>query len=227
MEKEFTPPPPTYVDFVCFKVDPAWRRLPEEVRRPAVEAFLGALNPEGVEVRTYLTAGLRTDSDFLLWLIGKDLEKIQEYYCSLLRLELGKYLEATYNWIAMTKSTPYSKSHHQRFEVSKQTAKWLFIYPFTKTHEWYQLPFEERRAMMVQHNKIGHRFPGVLINTCYSFGLDDMEFMLAFEAEDPKEFSDLVQELRSSKARPYTMNDVPIMPCRMVTPGEMAKSLGL
>ena len=166
MEKE-TVPPPTYVDFACFKVDPAWRRLPEEVRKPAIEEFLSSLDPADVEVRTYLTAGLRTDSDFVLWLIGKDLAKVQEYYCSLFRLELGKYLEATYTWIAMTKTTPYSRDHKQKFEVSKQTAKWLFIYPFTKTHEWYQLPFEERREMMMEHNKLGHQYPGVLINTCH------------------------------------------------------------
>ncbi len=127
----------------------------------------------------------------------------------------------------MTKSTPYSRAHEQHFEIAPQTAKWLFLYPFTKTHEWYQMPFEQRREMMVQHNEIGHQFPGVLINTCYSFGLGDSDFLLAFEADDPKEFSDLVQKLRESKARPYTANDVPLLPCRKVTPQELVEALAL
>lgn len=219
--------PPSYVVFHCYRVDPAWRRLGADLRRDGVRAFLKSLDFPEVEVRSYLTAGLRDDCDFVLWAIGKDLAKVQDFGCSILKLDLGKYLTPTYTWVAMTKSTPYSRAHEQHFEIAPQTAKWLFLYPFTKTHEWYQLPFEQRREMMVQHNEIGHQFPGVLINTCYSFGLGDSDFLLAFEADDPKEFSDLVQKLRESKARPYTANDVPLMPCRKATAQELAEALAL
>lgn len=219
--------PPSYVDFISYKVDPAWRRLPASARQEGVRQFLKALEYPEVEVRTYLSAGLRSDCDFVLWVISKDLAKVQAFACSLLKTELGKYLQTVYAWVSMTKTTPYSRHHQQHFEVAPQTAKWLFIYPFTKTHGWYQIPFEERRAMMMQHNEIGHQFPGVLINTCYSFGLGDDEFMLAFECEDPKEFSDLVQKLRESKARPYTQNDVPLMPCLLKSAPELMDALAL
>lgn len=221
------PRPPSYVDFLCYRIDPIWRRLPADQRKAGAQEFLKALDFPGVEVRTYLTAGLRSDCDFVLWAIGKDLAKIQDFGASVRATRLGRHLDVAYSWVAMTKTTPYSKAHQQHFEIAPQTAKWLFIYPFTKTTEWYQLPFEQRRDMMVQHNEIGHQFPGVLINTCYSFGLGDDEFMLAFEADDPKEFSDLVQKLRESKARIYTKNDVPLMPCRMVKPAELADHLAL
>lgn len=221
------PKPSTYVDFLCYRVRPEWRRLPADERKEGVDEFFRSLDSPGVEVRPYLTAGLRADCDFVLWSIGKDMARLQDFACSLLGTALGRHLELTYSFLAMTKTTPYSKAHQQHFEIAPQTAKWLFIYPFTKTDAWYQLPFEQRREMMAQHNEIGHEFPGVLINTCYSFGLSDDEFMLAFECEDPKEFSDLVQKLRESKARPYTKNDVPLLPCRTVSREELVKSLAL
>ncbi|MBI2900223.1 MAG: chlorite dismutase family protein [Planctomycetes bacterium] len=219
--------PPTYVDFLGYRVDPAWRRLDSSARTEGARRFLAALDFPDVEVRPYLTAGLRADCDFVFWTISKDLAKLQDFACGLIRTELGRNLTLAHSWVAMTKPTPYSKAHQQHFEIAPQTARWLFIYPFTKTHEWYQLPIERRREMMEQHNEVGHRFPGVLINTCYSFGLGDDDFMLAFEADDPKEFSDLVQQLRESKARPYTRNDAPLMPCRRVTAEELIGMLAL
>ena len=91
--------------------------------------------------------------------------------------------------------------------------RYLFIYPFVKTHEWYQLPQEERQRMMNQHFSIGHRYPSVKISTAYSFGLDDQEFVLGFETDEPEAFLDLVMELRESEARPYTLRDTPIFTC--------------
>ena len=87
---------------------------------------------------------------------------------------------------------------------------YLFFYPFVKTHEWYQLPREERQRMMEEHSQVGHRYPTVKISTSYSFGLDDQEFVLGFETDSPSDFLDLVMELRESQARPYTLRDTPI-----------------
>ncbi len=217
----------SYVNFLCYRIRPDWWRQGSAARVEGVAEFLRTLDQPGVEVRPYLTAGLRADCEFVLWTISKDMAGLQDFACSLLRTNLGRHLETPYAFLAMTKPTPYSKAHQQHFEIAAQTARWLFLYPFTKTHEWYQLPFEQRREMMAQHNEIGHQFPGVLINTCYSFGLGDDDFLLAFESGDPKEFSDLVQKLRESKARPYTRNDAPLLPCRKVAAQELVEALGL
>ena len=49
---------------------------------------------------------------------------------------------------------------------------------------------------MAEHIAIGRRYPEITINTSYSFGLDDQEFVVSFESDEPAEFLDLVQELR-------------------------------
>ena len=67
--------------------------------------------------------------------------------------------------------------------------------------------------MMAQHFKIGHKYPSVKIHTGYSFGLDDQEFVLAFEADQPADFLELVMELRSSEASRYTALESPIFTC--------------
>jgi chlorite dismutase len=101
----------------------------------------------------------------------------------------------------------------QRRFIRPFHSAYLFVYPFTKTHEWYQLPFPERQAMMDEHIVLGNKYPSVRIHTTYSFGIDDNEFVLAFETDKPQDFLDLVMEMRGSKARPYTLKDTPIFTC--------------
>jgi chlorite dismutase len=120
----------------------------------------------------------------------------------------------------MTRRSPYIDDHKHEGQEGTGSAtmriigrKYLFIYPFIKTHEWYQLPKEERQELMNEHFVIGHKYPDVKISTAYSFGLDDQEFVLGFETDDPSHFLDLVMDLRESKARPYTLVDTPIFSC--------------
>ena len=220
---------PTFVDFLCYKIDPAFRRFDPARRAAAAAEFTRFLEhpAAGLEVRPYLTAGFRTDCDFFLWLIAKDPAAFPRFVTDLWKTDLGRHLEGVYGWLAVTKPSPYLPGHLQHFERGPATDPYCFIYPFTKTHDWYQLPVEKRRDMMKVHNEIGHQFPGVKINTTYQFGIGDYEFMLAFETSSFREFSDLVQRLRETEARPYTQADTPLMPGLKKTPAELLESLSL
>ena len=220
---------PTIVDFLCYRIDPAGRRL-DPSRRGAggVEfARLLAAPGAGLEVRPYLTAGFRTDCDFFLWLIAKDPAAFPAFVSALWRTDLGRHLAAAHAFIGVTKPSPYLPGHLQHFERGPAVDKYCFIYPFTKTHEWYQLPLEKRRDIMKTHNEIGHQFPGVKINTTYQFGIGDFDFMLAFETSDFTEFSNLVQRLRETEARPYTAADTPLIPGVKQSASELVESLAL
>jgi chlorite dismutase len=119
----------------------------------------------------------------------------------------------------MTRRSPYIDGHQHEGQEGGAAGmrmvgrKYLFVYPFLKTHEWYQLSREERQLIMSEHFLIGHKYPEVKISTAYSFGLDDQEFVLGFETDQPGAFLDLVMELRESRARPYTLRDTPIFTC--------------
>ena len=207
-----------FVKHSFFKVSPEWRRLPPGEREHSKNQFseVVAEFSDRITLGSYSLVGTRGDVDFMLWKISPELEAINELLAQLNRTELGGFLETPHSYLSMTRRSPYVDEHeHQGQEESRSTMrilgrKYLFIYPFVKTYEWYQLPQEERQRLMNEHFVIGHRYPDVKISTAYSFGLDDQEFVLGFESDDPASFLDLVADLRESKVRPYTLRDTPI-----------------
>ena len=219
----------TYLDFLFFKLNPEYRRLSVGERSKGVEEFLAVFKKwcETTDIRTYLTLGLRSEIDFLLWVITKDFGNVQEFVSAVYKTGLGKYLDLVYSYPAVTKPSQYAKSHKQNFELGPSKYKYLFVYPFIKSNEWYALPIEERMRMMKQHNIVGGEFPSVKINTTYSFGLNDNDFMLAFECDEPKIFSDLVQRLRETEARKYTVKDTPMIICANKTIDEVIGALAV
>ena len=211
-----------FVKYSFFKVDPAWRRLPVKERQDSKAQFAEVLGEfsDRVSMSSYSMVGTRGDADFLLWKVSEELEAINELMARINHTELAQYLTQPYSYLAMTRRSPYIDDHKHEGQEGTGSAtmriigrKYLFIYPFIKTHEWYQLPKEERQALMNEHFVIGHKYPDVKISTAYSFGLDDQEFVLGFETDDPSHFLDLVMDLRESKARPYTLVDTPIFSC--------------
>ena len=210
-----------FVKYTFYKVSPQWRRLPAEDRERSKTQFATVLAEfsDRIAISSYSLVGTRGDADFLLWKVSPELEAVNELCAQLNRTELGGYLDTPYSYLAMTRRSPYVDNHQHEGQEGTSPGmrivgrRYLFIYPFVKTHDWYQLPKEERQKLMEEHFLIGHKYPQVKISTAYSFGLDDQEFVLGFETDDPGGFLDLVMDLRESRARPYTMLDTPIFTC--------------
>jgi chlorite dismutase len=80
---------------------------------------------------------------------------------------------------------------------------------------------------MNEHIDIGHAYHNIRINTTYSYGLDDQEFVVAFEGDSPGEFLALVRDLRESVSSSYTERDTPMFTCRRMAPSELAAYCGL
>jgi len=223
-----------FVKYSFFKVAPEWRRLPAEERDRSKAEFAGVVEEfaDRMSLASYSLVGTRGDADFLLWKVSPTLEAITELQAQLNRSSLGRYLSMPHSYLAMTRRSPYVAHHqHPGQEGAQSTMRqlgrnYLFIYPFVKTHDWYQLPQEDRQRMMNQHFAIGHKYPDVKISTAYSFGLDDQEFVLGFETDDAGSFLDLVMDLRESEARPYTLRDTPIFTCRHKPLRECLEELG-
>jgi chlorite dismutase len=218
------------VDFPCFALDPAFRRLPAQEQRRGIAEFLEALaKPRAdLQCRAYLAIGLRHDTDLFFWTIAKDLAPHQSFAADLMRTGLGHYLKASHNFLAMTRPSQYNPGHIPAFQAGEAPRKYLFLYPFVKSREWYLLPFEERRRMMRSHMSVGELYPMVRLNTTYSFGLGDQDFVLAFETDQPAAFEDLVQRLRESEASRYTVRDTPFILGQRCADGEaLIKGLGL
>lgn len=211
----------TLVQFAFYKVDAAWRRLPEDERQQDKEAFAKAVEEAADEmmVRSYSLVGVRGDVDLLLWNATNDLELFQKHGSRLLNTGIGRWATQPYCYFAMTKNSQYKDPTEQgapegrRLVIRPTGRKYLFIYPFVKTRAWYVLSLEERQKIMASHIEFGHKFPTIKLNTTYSFGIDDQDFVVAFESDIIADFVDLVQGLRETQSSLYTQRDTPIFTC--------------
>jgi len=201
------------VKYTFLKVDPAWRRLPDAERAAHKREFVAACEDFASErlLRAFSTVGTRGDTDLMLLSQATNLERIHEFHVVLAQSGLMKWCTQPYSFLAMTKPSEYSDE--SRLEVRPAHSKYLFVYPFVKTREWYALPADERWKIMQEHIKVGKEYPDIDLNTSYSFGLDDQEFVVAFEGDDPARFLDLVQRLRTTEASRFTKRDTPTFTC--------------
>ncbi|HYS72291.1 MAG TPA: chlorite dismutase family protein, partial [Thermoplasmata archaeon] len=177
---------PQFVHFSFYKLDIRWRRLLRELKeeskgeaRLVLEKWAGRF-----AIRPYTLTGIRGDTDFLLWKIGDHVEDFRGFATSLLNTTLGGYLETPYAYLSMTKRSQYVKgegrSMHKRGRIMwNPDSRYLLIYPMVKARAWYQLSKPARQGIMNEHIATGHKFPTVKINTTYSFGIDDQEFVVA------------------------------------------------
>ncbi len=223
-----------YVNYLFFKVAPDWRRLSAEERETGKNEFAAVLNTWSQKclLIPFSTVGMRGDTDLMLWRISERLEDFQEMSTALMETGLGKWCTTPHSYLGMTKRSMYVDKHEhpgsegRRGRVVPGEKKYMFVYPFWKTVDWYLLPKEDRQRMMNVHIETGHRYPGIKINTIYSFGLDDPEFVVAFEGDQPADFIDLVMEMREHEVRKYTMRDTPIFTCIRGDIPEVLAALG-
>jgi len=201
------------VKYTFLKLDPAWRRLEDDVREAHKREFIAACADfaDGHLLRAFSTVGTRGDCDLMLLSQAQNLDRIHEFHVVLAQSGLMKWSQIPYSFLAMTKPSEYSDE--SRLEVRPAHAKYLFVYPFVKTRAWYTLDPKERWRIMQQHIAVGKEFPQIDLNTSYSFGLDDQEFVVAFETDDPASFLDLVQKLRTTESSLYTKRDTPTFTC--------------
>jgi chlorite dismutase len=216
----------TYAKFTFLKLERAWQRRDADARMEDKREFLAACEDFAVDrsLRAYSTVGTRGDCDLLLLSQSPVLEDIHTFHVVLGQSGLAKWMSIPHSYLAMTKRSPYSDSD-ARPEICTSKRKYLIVYPLDKRRDWYQLPLDERQRIMSQHIEIGRRYPEITINTAYSFGLDDQEFVVSFEADEPGEFLDLVQELRGSESSAYTLRDVPIFTCLAMSVGKALDAL--
>jgi chlorite dismutase len=208
-----------YVAYTFYRVDPAWRRLPVEERQAHKDAFVEVVEDfaERFEhLRAYTTGGVRPDTDFFLWKITERYDDLGELGAALNATPLAGWLETPYSYLATTKASQYTSARKAR-KITPNGLPYLVVYPFVKVRPWYALTEAERQRAMDEHIRIGREeFPGIKNHTTYSFGIDDQEFMTAFECEEPADFMHLMLRLRESEASRYTERDTPIFVGRFV-----------
>jgi chlorite dismutase len=220
-----------FLKYTFFKAARDWRSLDRASKEAASKEFLDALDDKDLHSSFFSLVGIRGDADFMVLMESPNVDAFQPAVSRLLATGLGRHLDIPYSYLAMTKRSRYLGSHSHPGQEGEggsgwTSSKYLFVYPFVKKREWYRLPFAERQRMMADHFRVGHKYPKIKIHTGYSFGLDDQEFVLAFEGDEPSEFLALVEELRGTEASMYTQLETPTFTCRRVDPSTMVSLLG-
>jgi chlorite dismutase len=204
-----------FVHAWLLRLDPAWRRLPVAERQADVGAFCDAAARSELRLRqhTYSTVGIRAEGEILLWRMAESIEDVEQTAADLLRSGLGRWLTPAVSLIGMTRPSQYVKrpTTQEQSLFEGERSRYLIVYPFVKSVEWYLTPAEERQKVMGGHMRVGHRYPQVRQLLAYSFGLDDQEFIVAYETDDLVAFQDLVRELRETESRRATVRDTPLI----------------
>ncbi|PRY47967.1 chlorite dismutase [Geodermatophilus tzadiensis] len=189
------------------------RPLGDEPRTALADEVTGLVEElagKGVVVRgTYDVSGLRADADLMVWWHAETPEALQEAYTRLRRTAFGRHLEPVWSQMALHRPAEFNRSHIPAFLAEEEPRRYVCVYPFVRSYEWYLLPDEERRDMLKEHGMQARPYPDVRANTVASFGLGDYEWMLAFEADELHRIVDLMRDLRASRARRHVREEVP------------------
>lgn len=199
-----------FLKIALYKLSPDFRRLDADERSKAKQEFAGliAKHSSDHDVRTYSTVGTRADAELMLVQDSPTVDTFHELSKDINKSVLGSYLEQAYSYLSIRRKSRYK--HGGGAPKLKDDYKYMVIYPMTKTRPWYEKSMKERQEMMNDHFRVGKDYPMVKINTSYAFGLDDTEFVLSFEMDDPSDFTSLVMDLREVPAAQYTMTEIPI-----------------
>ena len=200
-----------YALYPVFKATLGFRDLDVDDAAQEVENLFKDWS-DAVSIRgVYSTVGFRADADLMLWLVGPTPEAVQDALVAFRRTQAGRALDLVWSFMGVVKPAEFTPDHSPAFVRGEPPKRFLNVYPFVRTSEWYLLPREERSALLRQHGEIGREFPDVLTNTTSAFGINDWEWILAFEADVLDRIVDCIRRLREAEARRYTKEELPFV----------------
>ncbi len=216
---------PTYALYASFAADPT-RRLAPQKRASAATDAQQALESTGANLRgAYTITGYRADADMLLWLVGHSADAVQDALIAFRHSTLGQTLRPVWSAIGVHREAEFAKSHTPAFMRGEAPLKYVSVYPYVRSLEWYLLPEDERSEMLREHGMMGRSRPEVRANTVSAFALGDYEWLLAFECDELEPIVDLMRHLRSAQARRHTREELPFHTGRRRPLGEVVEDL--
>jgi hydrogen peroxide-dependent heme synthase len=202
-------PGPTYALYASFAADPARPLAPSRRRQAAAEALAALQGGEATLRGAYTVSGYRADADMLLWLVGHSADAVQDALIAFRKGALGQTLRPVWSGIGVHREAEFAKSHTPAFMRGEPPCRYVSVYPYVRSLEWYLLPEAERSAMLREHGEMGRSRPEVRANTVSAFALGDYEWLLAFECDELEPIVDLMRHLRSAQARRHTREEIP------------------
>jgi len=218
-----------FVNFIFLRVGSDWRKINAETKRIFKSEFQSVFDTFRGEflLFSYSLVGFDSKADLMFWRIGESLDTVQDMTAKLFRTNLGSFLETTDNYLSVTKRMMFTDgSYEDRRHVTAGSAKYHFVYPCAKSGEWFEMPVEEREALIEENFMVGKRFPNIKIHLTHAFGFTDDEYLISFETDEPRDFLALAEELRQTPASKFTLRGMPVYTCRQRPLMECLDALG-
>ena len=199
-----------YIMYAVFRVRSPLGPDDRDAQAAEVDALLEQLAEKGVVTRgVYDVGGFRVDVDFMFWWVAPSSDDLQDAYQRFRQTALGRACEPVWSAMAVHRPAEFNKSHVPAYLAGEDPKRYVCVYPFVRTLEWYLLDDDERRAMLAEHGRMARDYPDVRANTVAAFALGDYEWMLAFEADELHRIVDLMRHLRGAKARLHMRIEIP------------------
>jgi len=218
-----------FVNFTFLRVNPDWRKLDGDIKRAYKQEFervFDSFRPDFL-LFTYSLVGFDSKADLMFWRVGRSLDLIQEMTAKLYRTEFGSYLETIDNYLSTTKTMMFVEgSGDGKYHIEAGSAKYHFVYPCAKSSDWFEIPADERDALMKDNFMVGKRFPNIRIHMTHAFGFNDNEYLFSFETDEPRDFLALAEELRETPAGKLNVRGMPVYTCRQRPLMECLDALG-
>src|SRR6202049_359869 len=143
-----------FVKYTFLKLDPAWRRLDGARREQDKRECMAACEDfaDGHLLQSFSLIGTRGDADLLLVSEAENLDRIHEFHVVLGQSGLMRWAQIPYSFLGMRKSSEYSED--ERVVPRGFRGKYVFVYPFVKSREWYAKPADERWQIMQEHIEV-------------------------------------------------------------------------
>jgi chlorite dismutase len=191
-----------------------------------IQEWIDALAAQDITVRgMYDISGMREDADLMIWLHGPTPEGLQSALRAFRRTEPGEATSMAWSIMALHRPAEFNKGHVPAYMAGKDPKEWLCVYPFNRSYEWYLLPEEDRREMLVEHGMKGRSYPDVLSNTVSTFALNDFEWVLALESDALHDLVDMMRDMRYTNARRHVRDEIPFYTGRRVDAAGAAEVL--
>jgi len=215
-----------YTAWSVFSVSRPLGEAPRPELAAEVEALFAELAAGDVTVRgSYDVSALRADAELMIWWHAETAEQLQQAYSRFRRTRLGGHLTPVWSVMALHRPAEFNKSHIPAFLAEEESRRYVCVYPFVRSYEWYLLEDRERRALLAEHGKMARDYPDVRANTVASFALNDFEWILAFEADELHRIVDLMRHLRGSETRRHVREEVPFFTGPRVPVAELVTGL--
>lgn len=218
-----------FVNFLFLRVGPDWRKLDSESKRAFKNEFQSVFNTyrDDFLLYSYSLVGFDSKAEMMFWRAGQSLDAIQDMTAKLFRTDLGSYLETADNYLSITKRMMFVDGPSDaRCRVAAGTAKYLFMYPCSKHNDWFEMPADERDAMIEENFMVGKKFPNIRIHLTHAFGFNEHQYLVSFETDEPRDFLALAEELRQTPATKFTLHGMPVYTCRQRSLMECLDALG-